>query len=47
MVAFLTTRVKVPTYEDWKKLVRVLDHLKVMPEDFLTLSMEDTKLIKW
>ena len=46
-VAFLTTRVKEPTDEDWKKLMRVLAYLKVTPEDCLTLSMKNTKLIKW
>ena len=34
-------------YKDWKKLVRVLVCLKGMPEEFLALSMEETKLIKW
>ena len=27
--------------------MRLLAYLKVTPEDFLTLSMDDTKLIKW
>ena len=33
-VALLNTRVKDPTYEYWKKLVRVLAYLKGTPEDF-------------
>ena len=42
---FLTTRVKEPMEEYWKKLVRVLASLNGTPEEFLMLSMEDTKLI--
>ena len=47
MLAFLTTRVKEPTYKYFKKLVRMLTYLKVTPEKCLTISVEDTKLIKW
>ena len=34
-------------WEAANKLVRYLEHLKVTPEEILTLSTEDTKLIKW
>ena len=47
VVASLTTRVKEKMQEDWKELVRGLESLKGTQEKFLTLSMEDTKLIKW
>ena len=46
-VAFLTTKVKDPMKKDRKKLVRVLVYLKGIPDQFWTLSMKDTKLIKW
>lgn len=36
--SFLTTRVKAPTGDDWKKLVRVLAYLNGALEFYLTLS---------
>ena len=46
-VSFLTTRVKEPTEENWKKIVRVLAYLKGTTEECFNLSTQDTKLIKW
>ena len=46
-MAFLNTRVKYPTDEYWKILMRVLAYLKRTLEECLALSTEDTKIIKW
>ena len=43
----MSARVKDPKEQDCKNLVRVLEYLKVTPEECLTLSIEYTKLIKW
>ena len=47
MIPFLSTRFKEEMDKNRKKLVRVLAYLKGTSEEFLTLSMKDTKLIKW
>ena len=45
-VSFLTTRVKDPDQDDWKKLVRLLRYLKGSKTLVLTLS-DDGKGLKW
>ena len=39
-VALLTTRVKKPTLDDWKKLIRALKYLKDTMDLVQTLSAE-------
>jgi hypothetical protein len=46
-VGFLTTRVKQPDVEDWKKLMRVLKYLHGTKGLCLTLEADDTKIVKW
>ena len=46
-VAFLCTRVREPTIEDWNKMIRLMDYLKRTQEDCLLISMDDTGTIKW
>jgi hypothetical protein len=46
-VAFLTTRVKRPDADDYKKLCRVIKYLRGTPNLPLTLEADDTHIIKW
>ena len=46
-IAFLTTRVKHPDEDDWKKLVRVLKYLKDTVDIVLTLSADNMSVVKW
>ena len=46
-IAFLCTRVREPTMEDWGKLHRVMDYLKKTKEECLVMRMDDTGTIKW
>jgi len=46
-VSFLTTRVKAPDIHDYKKLIRLLKYLNGTREMPLTLSADDTNIIKW
>jgi hypothetical protein len=46
-VAFLTTRVKSPDTDDYKKLARVMRYLRATPEIVLTLEADDIHVIKW
>jgi hypothetical protein len=45
-VAFLTTRVKEPDEDDWKKLRRMMRYLRGTPEIVLTLAADRTNLVK-
>jgi hypothetical protein len=45
-VIFLTGRVREPTIEDEKKLIRVLQYLKGTPNIVLTLGIDDSKKVK-
>ena len=47
VIAFLCTRVKEPTVEDWYKLQRLMDYLKRTKNDCLIMSMDNTNTIKW
>ena len=40
-IVFLSTRVKAPTDQDWKKLVRLMSFLKTTKNDVLTLEADD------
>jgi hypothetical protein len=46
-VAFLTTRVKAPDTDDYKKLGRVMKYLRATKDMPLTLEADDTQIIKW
>ena len=46
-IAFLTTRVKSPDEDDWKKLVRLIRYLRGTPEMPLILKADDVAVIKW
>jgi hypothetical protein len=46
-VAFLTTRVKRPDKDDYKKLGCMLKYLRGTPNLALTLEGDDTRIVKW
>jgi hypothetical protein len=46
-VAFLTTRVKEPDIDDYKKLQRVMRYLRSTKDLILTLEAHTIKIIKW
>ena len=46
-LSFLTTRVKSPDEDDWKKLLRVLCYLKCTIDLYLRLSSDGTGIAKW
>jgi len=46
-VSFLSTRVKAPTYDDWKKLGRCIRHLAVTKDLPLTLEASGNGTIRW
>ena len=46
-VAFLTTRVKQPDCDDWKKLQRMINYLKCTRDLVITLSANDAHVLKW
>ena len=46
-IAFLSTRVRSPTVQDWKKLLRLLAFLKETKDDVLTLEVGDQQHIEW
>ena len=46
-IAYLCTRVKNPTMDDWNKLLRLMSYLKRTKEDVLTLRMDRTNQLQW
>ena len=46
-IAFLSTRVREPDEDDWKKLIRMMQYLNGTRELYLTLSADDTNILKW
>ena len=46
-VAMLCTRVKSPTEEDWKKLLRMLQYIKCSLNDVLNLRADDLSIVRW
>ena len=46
-IAFLTTRVKGPDTDDWKKLLRLMSYLKGTKDLVLTLEADALNLLKW
>jgi hypothetical protein len=46
-IGFLTTRVKKPDIDDWKKLKRVIQYLRGTQDLNLTLEADSTHVVKW
>ena len=46
-IAFLTTRVKEPDQDDWKKLMRLMTYLRDTQDMVLTLEADDLKMMRW
>ena len=46
-IVFLSTRVQESTENDWKKLTRLVDYLKVTKDKVSSMSAADTQTIKW
>ena len=46
-VAFLSTRVKEPTKDDWRKLSRVMKYLQTTPDLLLRLNCDGTGILRW
>ena len=46
-IAFLSTRVKGPTQNDWSKLIKMMGFLKTTQKDVLTLDADSTGTIIW
>ena len=46
-IAFLCTRVREPTMEDWGKLHRKIDYLERTKDECLVMKMDETGTIKW
>ena len=46
-ISFLTTRVKSPDEDDWKKLIRLLKYIKGTIDLPLTLSADNSSILKW
>ena len=47
IVAFLTTRVRVPNEDNWKKLLRLMQYLRNTTKMPLTLHAEGNNIVKW
>ena len=47
VISVLSTRVRNPTVNDWKKLVRYMKYVKKTWKDVLTLSADDLHVVKW
>ena len=46
-IVYLSSSVKHPTEEDWKKLIKVLPYLKATRNNLLTLEADDDQIIQW
>ena len=46
-IAFLSTRVKEPDIDDWKKLTRMMKYLNKTKDLVLILNSNNTNIIKW
>ena len=46
-IAFLTTRVKAPDRDDYKKLARLVRFLRATASEPLTLEADETHVVKW
>jgi hypothetical protein len=46
-IAFLCTRVRAPTEEDWEKLLRLMYYLNGSKDEVLFLAADDLHVVKW
>jgi hypothetical protein len=46
-ILVLCTRVKDPNQADWEKLMRVIKYLNGTRSEYLTLSADDLRVVKW
>jgi hypothetical protein len=46
-ISVLCTRVKDPNQADWEKLMRAMKYLNGTRNDYLTLSADDLRVVKW
>ena len=46
-IAVLATRVKEPTTDDWKKLLRLMKHIYKTKSYTLTLKVDNLHIVKW
>jgi hypothetical protein len=46
-ILVLCTRVKDPNQADWEKLMRVMKYLNGTKNEYLTLSADDLRVVKW
>jgi Reverse transcriptase (RNA-dependent DNA polymerase) len=46
-ISVLCTRVKDPNQADWEKLMRVMKYLNGTRSEYLTLSADDLRVVKW
>jgi hypothetical protein len=46
-ISVLCTRVKDPNQADWEKLMRVMKYLNGTRNEYLTLSANDLRVVKW
>jgi hypothetical protein len=46
-ISVLCTRVKDPNQADWEKLMRVMKYLNGTRNEYLTLSADDLRVVKW
>lgn len=46
-ISFLSTRVREPDVDDWKKLRRLINYLRNTQDMVLTLSADNTYVLKW
>jgi hypothetical protein len=46
-ILVLCTRVKDPNQADWEKLMRVMKYLNCTRSEYLTLSANDLRVVKW
>jgi hypothetical protein len=46
-ISVLYTRVKDPNQADWEKLMRVMKYLNGKRNEYLTLSADDLRVVKW
>ena len=46
-ITALSTRVRAPTTDDWKKLIRILKFLNGTKDDVLTLKVDDLHVMRW
>jgi hypothetical protein len=46
-ILVLCTRVKDPNQADWEKLMRVMKYLNGTRNEYLTLSVDDLRVVRW